>query len=176
MRWVIHVAVCAILAAGFLQLPAIAKDWSLSAMHGGPRSEVMYRSAPRWREAHETRQLRRRHHRPYRDTRWTDADSEIEYRMRDDRKRFGCVAERVKGLGTQWVGKAGALEAAKKDWMEHVRYYHGETFLDLDNADHFRARCSRVSIGEVVGQVTYRCEMVATPCKGDMLDGAEAAK
>jgi len=92
---------------------------------------------------------------------------------RDGRDRGRLCLDRVRGLGTQWIGEQGALDAAKKDWMERVRYYHGETFLDLNHAADFAKRCGRVSIGEVVGQVLYRCEIEARPCKGsfETLDG-----
>jgi hypothetical protein len=73
--------------------------------------------------------------------------------------------EKVRGLGTQWIGTEGAMEAAKKDWMERVRYDHGESFIDMSNARDFETRCGRVSIGEIAGQVTYRCEVHARPCK-----------
>jgi hypothetical protein len=75
--------------------------------------------------------------------------------------------DKVRGLGTQWVGEAGALEAAKKDWMERVRYDLGESYLDLSNAQDFVRRCGRVSIGEQLGQYMHRCEVIARPCKGD---------
>jgi hypothetical protein len=92
---------------------------------------------------------------------------------RDDRGRGRVCLDRVRGLGTQWIGEQGALDAAKKDWMERVRYYHGETFLDLSHAADFAKRCGRVSIGEVAGQVLYRCEIEARPCKASFepLDG-----
>jgi hypothetical protein len=76
-------------------------------------------------------------------------------------------AGKVRGLGTQWIGEAGALEAAKKDWMERVRYDLGESYLDLSHAEDFVRRCGRTSVGEVAGQVMYRCEITARPCKGD---------
>ena len=84
---------------------------------------------------------------------------------RDSRDRNRVCLDRVRGLGTQWIGEQGALDAARKDWMERVRYYHGETFLDLSHAADFAKRCGRVSIGEVAGQVLYRCEIEARPCK-----------
>ena len=92
---------------------------------------------------------------------------------RDGRERGRSCLDRVRGLGTQWIGEQGALDAAKKDWMERVRYYHGETFLDLSHAADFAKRCGRVSIGEVAGQVLYRCEIEARPCKAsfESLDG-----
>lgn len=81
-------------------------------------------------------------------------------------------AEKVRGLGTQWIGTEGALDAAKKDWMERVRYDYGESYLDMTNAHDFVSRCGRVSIGETMGQVMYRCEILARPCKGQMTETA----
>jgi hypothetical protein len=72
----------------------------------------------------------------------------------------------VRGLGTQWIGTEGAMDAAKKDWAERVRYDLGESYLDLGNAQDFEARCGRTSIGSVAGQVMMRCEVIARPCKG----------
>ena len=92
-----------------------------------------------------------------------------------ERHEFTC-ADKVRGLGTQWIGTEGAMDAAKKDWMERVRYDYGESFLDMNNAKDFVSRCGRVSIGETLGQVMYRCEIVARPCKGTMADTKAAAK
>lgn len=85
-------------------------------------------------------------------------------------------ADKVRGLGTQWIGTEGAMDAAKKDWMERVRYDYGESFLDMNNAKEFHSRCGRVSIGETMGQVMYRCEILARPCKGILADTKAAAK
>jgi hypothetical protein len=82
--------------------------------------------------------------------------------------------DKVRGLGTQWIGTEGALEAAKKDWMERVRYDHGESYIDMTNAKEFESRCGRTSIGEVAGQVTYRCEIMARPCKAPMKEVTKA--
>jgi hypothetical protein len=71
----------------------------------------------------------------------------------------------VRGVGTQWIGENGAMDAAKKDWMERVRYDLGESFLDLSHAEGFEKRCGRTSVGEVAGQVLFRCEVIARPCK-----------
>lgn len=80
-------------------------------------------------------------------------------------------ADLVRGLGTQWIGTSVAMEAAKKDWMERVRYDLGESFLDLSHAQDFKSRCGRTSIGETAGQVFYRCEILARPCKGIFKQG-----
>jgi hypothetical protein len=85
-------------------------------------------------------------------------------------------ADKVRGLGTQWIGTEGAMDAAKKDWMERVRYDHGESYLDMTNSKDFVSRCGRVSIGETMGQVMYRCEIIARPCKGVMGDTKAAVK
>jgi hypothetical protein len=91
-----------------------------------------------------------------------------ERREKDDDDRSSQCASKVRGLGTQWIGTEGAMDAAKKDWMERVRYDHGESYLDLTNAKEFESRCGRVSVGEVAGQVMYRCEIIARPCRPQM--------
>ncbi len=104
-----------------------------------------------------------------------DKDRDRDRRAERDERGWACL-DKVRGLGTQWIGTEGALEAAKKDWMERVRYDHGESFIDMTNAKDFESRCGRVSIGEVVGQVTYRCEILARPCKPPMKETAQTSK
>ena len=99
----------------------------------------------------------------------------VERAERQDDDGGKCV-DKVRGLGTQWIGTKGALEAAKKDWMERVRYDHGESYVDMTNAKDFESRCGRVSIGEVAGQVTYRCEIVARPCKAPLKEANKSHK
>jgi len=139
-----------------------AEDWSLSTWQQGPRSPSAYGNArPKWRAtAHRHRQRRA-------------APSQVKieevklYRAEDKPLPDGVTCQpQVRGLGTQWVGEQGALDAAKKDWMERVRYDLGESYLDMSNARDFVSRCGRVSIGETMGQVMYRCEINAQPCKG----------
>jgi hypothetical protein len=139
-----------------LAMPAYAGDWD-------------------WDSDHSVRQKRQRvvqhrRQRPKQVAAYRNADRENwREERREDRRDDGVkCADKVRGLGTQWIGTSGALDAAKKDWMEHVRYDFGESFLDLTNAKDFVSRCGRVSIGEVAGQVTYRCEIVARPCKAAM--------
>jgi hypothetical protein len=95
-------------------------------------------------------------------------ENELSLEDEPDWKPVGECRYKIRGLGTQWIGTEGALDAAKKDWMEKVRYDLGERFLDLNNARSFVSRCGRVSIGETMGQVMYRCEMVARPCEAVM--------
>ncbi len=91
------------------------------------------------------------------------------YRELDDRRipqKEHCLGP-VRGVGTQWVGEEGAMDAARKDWAERVRYDHGEIFIDMNHAIDFEKRCGRTSIGQIAGQVLYRCEVVARPCKAE---------
>src|SRR5690242_1983598 len=85
----------------------------------------------------------------------------------EDDRGFHCL-EPIRGVGTEWIGQEGALEAARKDWMERVRYDHGERFIDMTNGRDEVSSCSRVSIGEVLGKVMYRCEIFARPCQVHM--------
>lgn len=138
-----------------------AEDWSLATWQSGPRSQVAYERSsvaqpPRWREA--------RQRRPARSAERQRPEPVRAYRSETPR-RLQC-ADRVRGLGTQWIGEGGALDAAKKDWMERVRYDLGESYLDLSHAADLVKRCGRTSIGETAGQVLYRCEIWARPCKG----------
>ena len=143
-----------------LAVPAFATDWDWD-LNSSPSTA---------RRAHA------RHVRHY--YRHVNIEAETD-RDRHERERadngWQCL-DKVRGLGTQWIGTEGALEAAKKDWMERVRYDHGESYIDMTNARDFESRCGRVSIGEVAGQVTYRCEIMARPCKPPMKETATSTK
>ena len=91
-------------------------------------------------------------------------------RHEEDRTERFCLGP-VRGVGSQWIGTEGALNAAKKDWMERVRYDLGESFLDLSHAVSIEQRCGRTSIGETLGQILYRCEVIARPCKAEFSEG-----
>lgn len=79
-----------------------------------------------------------------------------------------CAKAPVAVVGSQYLNEAGAEESAQKGWHEAVRFHHGEAYMDLGRAKDYRHRCSRSSIGEVVGQVMHRCEVSAIPCKPPM--------
>ena len=143
-----------------LAVPAFATDWDWD-LNSSPSTA---------RRAHA------RHVRHY----YRHVNIEVDKdRDRHERERadngWQCL-DKVRGLGTQWIGTEGALEAAKKDWMERVRYDHGESYIDMTNARDFESRCGRVSIGEVAGQVTYRCEIMARPCKPPVKETAQSTK
>ncbi len=155
--------------------PASATDyWDWNMGSGSPTARAKY----------ARHKYARRHN--HRDVAHKDDGTKVMGYVRRDGERetifidrvrgefFG--AEKVLGLGTQWIGTEGAMDAAKKDWMERVRYDYGESFLDMNNAKDFVSRCGRTSIGETMGQVMYRCEIVARPCKGTMTDTKAAAK
>jgi hypothetical protein len=108
-----------------------------------------------------TYRKKKRHHRPSRKHVKTDKDPD---------KEWHCI-DTQRGVGTQWANEGGAEEAARKDWMETVRFDHGEKYMDITFAKDYRHRCSRSSVGEVAGNVLYRCEVKARPCKAPMTAG-----
>ena len=144
-------------------LQACASDWDWDMRSGSP-------TAHRGRVAY----YHRKHHPRPRVMAYERRS--VERAERQDEDGGGKCVEKVRGLGTQWIGTKGALDAAKKDWMERVRYDHGESFVDMTNAKDFESRCGRVSIGEVAGQVTYRCEIVARPCKAPLMEASGSKK
>jgi hypothetical protein len=164
----ITLALAAMIAVPSYSGPVMATDldwdWSMSSNPSARRHKARVHYARRHRKE-------------------DDATKVMAYVKREDgkdqlhaeRHEFSC-ADKVRGLGTQWIGTEGALDAAKKDWMERVRYDYGESFLDMNNAKDFVSRCGRVSIGETLGQVMYRCEIIARPCKGTMADTKAASK
>jgi hypothetical protein len=79
----------------------------------------------------------------------------------------------VRVVGSQWATADGAEESAQKAWAETVRFNHGEAFMQLDQAVGYQKRCSRSSVGEVVGQTLIRCEVDAAPCRPPFTAGAQ---
>ena len=101
-------------------LPACASDWDWDMRSGSP-------TAHRGRVAY----YHRKHHPKPRVMAYERRS--VERAERQDEDGGGKCVEKVRGLGTQWIGTKGALDAAKKDWMERVRYDHGESFVDMTN-------------------------------------------
>lgn len=166
MRTIITFAALAVL----FPTASHAEDWSLSTWQQGPRSPSAYghanRAKPKWRAtAHRHRQRRSAPGKGYGQI-VTPEHREVRLYRAEDKPQVLTCQPPVRGLGTQWVGEQGALDAAKKDWMERVRYDLGESYLDMANAADETHRCGRTSIGEALGQVMYRCEIIARPCKG----------
>lgn len=158
------IALIAALAVPCYVGPASATDyWDWSMGSGSPTTrakKARIRHAQRYKKEDPTRVM---------------GYVKREEEMRIAKPEVQCT-EKVRGLGTQWIGTEGAMDAAKKDWMERVRYDYGEAFLDLSHAKDFVSRCGRTSIGETMGQVMYRCEIIARPCKGVMNETTAAAK
>lgn len=155
------VALMVLLSNSAKAYPTVS-DWSLSsttakqlASFDAPRKKVVRKKKHVYREPSYDR-------------------DEVRYYRRMDEDYDICRGP-VRGVGTQWLNEAGALDAAVKDWRERTRYDHGEIFVDMSHALDFRKRCGRTSIGEVAGQVFYRCEVWARPCKAEFSEG-EAGK
>jgi hypothetical protein len=154
--------------AASLGTPSHAEEWNWNI--GYKRPGFVHHH---YRSPHYVGEIDRERVRLYREAE-IDAEHRAEHREErrdergfDDDRGFHCL-EPIRGVGTEWIGQEGALKAARKDWMERVRYDHGERFLDMTNDRDEVSRCSRVSIGEVAGQVMYRCEIVARPCQANM--------
>lgn len=67
--------------------------------------------------------------------------------------------------GDQYATVTGAKAEADKAWMQAARWMHGEIYMDLHYAEGVTYACGRSSVGSVAGQVFYRCEITARPCK-----------
>jgi hypothetical protein len=159
---IIILSAFAILAA--IANPARATDWDWS-MSGD--SYHSHKQKPRRRKTYTRRSYDssydRERVRGYRDM--GDINDPVKF----------CLGP-VRGVGTQWVGEEGAMDAAMKDWRERTRYDYGEIFVDMTHAEDFRKRCGRTSIGEVAGAVFFRCEIWARPCKAEFSEGAAPKK
>ncbi len=143
--------------------PAMATDWDWDMGSGSPTAR------------HHRARVHYRHRSHHEGPKVMAYEKRADDRDRDGKdERGGKCVDKVRGLGTQWIGTQGALDAAKKDWMERVRYDHGESYIDMTNAKDFVSRCGRTSIGEIAGQVTYRCEIYARPCKAPMQEAKKA--
>jgi hypothetical protein len=168
MKKTVTLALAAALALPLAPLPAAATDWDWSMGSGTPTSRAKKARV----------KYAKRYNKSSTASASNDATKVMAYVKREDvaSKQEVTCADKVRGLGTQWIGTEGAMDAAKKDWMERVRYDYGESYLDMTNSKDFVSRCGRVSIGETMGQVMYRCEIVARPCKGLMADTKAASK
>ena len=79
----------------------------------------------------------------------------------------------VRVVGSQDLRPDAAEQSALKAWAEMVRWTHGESYQDFENAKGYQKRCSRSSIGEALGQYFTRCEVSASPCRPGMIEGAK---
>ena len=79
----------------------------------------------------------------------------------------------VRVVGSQDLRPDAAEQSAIKAWAEMVRWTHGESYQDWQNASGYTKRCSRSSIGEALGQYFTRCEVSASPCRPGMVEGGK---
>jgi len=163
------VAIAAVIAIPVYSPPVHSSDywdWSLGTGNPTARQKARTKHVKRYRKKSTTTAASSA-------ASSSDATKVMAYVKREPESQ---CADKVRGLGTQWIGTEGAMDAAKKDWMERVRYDYGEAFLDMTNSKDFVSRCGRTSIGETMGQVMYRCEIVARPCKGIMSEAKAPTK
>ena len=127
--------------------------------------ERWYRyKAWRERQAHLRRMARERERAPMR---------VYGYERRDDDERYRTGSEcrdRKRVVGDQHLTVAGAQGQADKAWQQDVRFYLGERFMDVKNAEGVRYECSRSSVGETLGQILHRCEVSARPCRAPKIE------
>lgn len=91
---------------------------------------------------------------------------------RDERRGYDCRdIKRV--VGNQHLTISGAKGEADKAWIQAIRFYHGEVFMDMSHARGITYTCSRSSVGETLGQTFTRCEIEARPCKAPRLENVE---
>lgn len=74
-------------------------------------------------------------------------------------------------VGEQHVSLGGAQEKARDMFSATARWRIGERAMDFNNARDATYECSRSSVGSVVGQVFYRCEVKARPCRAELKGG-----
>ena len=67
--------------------------------------------------------------------------------------------------GDQYATVNGAKEEADKAWMQAARWKLGEIYMDISHAESVGYSCGRSSVGSVAGNVFYRCEVTAKPCR-----------
>lgn len=98
-----------------------------------------------------------------------------------------CLNETT-GIGQAMLDIRSAMESAKLDWNQRVRYTYGERFMNLAVALDIRSRCSRAETNESVIGRQYekwvetftngnsdpfrkRCEIIAAPCSVEWHQG-----
>lgn len=149
-------AIFAVLAFLILAASAIVA----SAEQAGA-SPSQYRPLHHW-DAHEWRVA---HHRRRKRTVRRET-----YREREDATHGRCKSP-VAVVGDQYASESGAKAESDKAWSQTVRYMHGERWMSRDHADSVFYECGRSSVGSIVGQVFYRCRIVARPCRPEPQSG-----
>jgi hypothetical protein len=87
-------------------------------------------------------------------------------RRDDDRDDRGELCQRrMRIVGDQHLTMEGAKAQADKAFSQTMRFYFGEQYMDVANAENAAYTCSRSSVGETLGQTFTRCELEARPCR-----------
>jgi hypothetical protein len=117
-----------------------------------------YRPAYVW-NVHEWREVRR--------TRRNRREPLPTYRPREEGRCWPFLV----AVGEQHVSLGGAQEKARDMFAATARWRIGERAMDFNNARDATYECSRSSVGSVAGQVFYRCEVKARPCRAPIKGG-----
>jgi hypothetical protein len=72
----------------------------------------------------------------------------------------GACRDTVVETGAQWPFEGMARNSARNDWIQKVRFMHGELFIDIAKAKNVKYRCTPTG---VLGLI--RCEVSARPCR-----------
>lgn len=141
-----------ILATLILVASAIVASAEHAANYQGYRPNYVW-SVHEWRDVRRTRRNRREPLPAYRG--WED----------------GRCWPFLVAVGEQHVSLGGAQEKARDMFSATARWRIGERAMDFNNARDATYECSRSSVGSVAGQVFYRCEVKARPCRAQIKGG-----
>jgi LmbE family N-acetylglucosaminyl deacetylase len=122
------------------------------------------------RSGYRPRQYQHRQRRRYYEPTYSYAAPKHSHTSSDYGSSATCYSA-IRVVGSQWKDEEGAEESARKGWMEAVRWKHGEHAMDIGGARSYVRRCSRSSIGSVLGETLHRCEVEAKPCRPKFEDG-----
>lgn len=145
--------------------PARAEHWSGHYTWGGSTDCERCRQQIRWRQRQRERELRRQRARAaaQRETQRIREVRKIYRIERDDDHSRRCQ-DTLAVVGDQYASEQGAQQEADKAWMQTARWQYGERFMARDHAADATYECGRSSVGSVVGQIFYRCRLIARPC------------
>lgn len=70
----------------------------------------------------------------------------------------------IDAVGDQATSEDSAKKEAEKSWAQSVRWAYGEKYMTPDNARGVVYHCGRSSVGSVLNNIFFRCELRAAPC------------
>jgi hypothetical protein len=145
-------AIFGILAMLILVASAIVASAEHAANYQGYRPAYIW-NVHEWREVNRRRRFKR--------------EPLPTYRPREEGRCWPFLV----AVGEQHVSLGGAQEKARDMFSATARWRIGERAMDFNNARDATYECSRSSVGSVVGQVFYRCEVKARPCRAELKGG-----